>query len=101
MFVPSPGLADQGETVAGIAEAFLQELAGVAGDQVGGSGGVAVMQDPGDGPGMAALGAPERRVEVVEATVSIVQCGADCVAVRGQVGRGDDGLGSGMRLPWP
>src|ERR1022692_4269909 len=73
MFIPGPGFADQGEAVARIAEALLQELAGVAGDEVGGSGGIAVMQDAGDGQGRAALGAPQRGVEVVEGAVAVVE----------------------------
>src|ERR1039457_6386988 len=101
MFIPGPGFADQGEAVARIAEALLQELAGVAGDEVGGSGGIAVMQDAGDGHGGAALGAPQRGVEVVEAAVSIVECGADGGAGREQAGRWADGFGRGMRLPRP
>src|ERR1035438_10279456 len=76
MFIPGPGFADQGEAVARIAEALLQELAGVAGDEVGGSGGIAVMQDAGDGQGRAAFGAPQRGVEVVEGAVAVVERGA-------------------------
>src|ERR1035438_3263854 len=101
MSVPSPGLADQSEAVARIAEALLQELASVAGDQVGGSGRVAVMQDAGDGQRRAALGAPQRGVEAVEPAVSIVQGRANACAAGEQCERWADGLGSDMRLPGP
>src|ERR1039458_6413300 len=107
MFIPGPGFADQGEAVARIAEALLQELAGVAGDEVGGSGGIAVMQDAGDGQWRAAFGAPQRGVEVVEGAVAFVERAAAVVARGGdgnaageEVGRRADGLGRGMRLPW-
>src|ERR1035438_4480268 len=100
MFIPGPGFADQGEAVARIAEALLQELAGVAGDEVSGSGGIAVMQDAGDGQGRAAFGAPQRGVEVVEGAVAVVERGPDGSAAGEEAGRRADGLGRSMRLPW-
>ena len=45
MAVPGPGLGGEEEAAAGVAEARLQELADVAGDEVGGGGGVAVVED--------------------------------------------------------
>src|ERR1022692_1169128 len=84
MFIPGPGFADQAEALVRIAEALLQELAGVAGD----------------GQRRAALGAPQRGVEVVEGAVAIVECGADGSAAGEEAGRRADGLGRGVRLPW-
>src|ERR1035438_6362286 len=100
MFIPGPGFADQGEAVARIAEALLQELAGVAGDEVGGSGGIAVMQDAGDGQWRAAFGAAQRGVEVVEGAAAVAERGAEGNAAGEEAGRWADGLGRGMRLPW-
>src|ERR1700691_1235913 len=100
MFVPRPRLADEGEAVARVAVPFLQKLAGVAGSQIGGGGGVAVMQDAGDGQGRAAFGAPQRGVEVVERAVAIVQGGAHGRAVSEQARRRADVFGRGVGLPW-
>ncbi len=47
MAVPSPGLGDEDEARTSVAEALLEEIAGVAGDEVGGGGGISVVDDAG------------------------------------------------------
>ena len=73
VLIPGPGLGEQDEAVAGIAETRLQHGADIAGDEVGGSGRIAVVDDARDGAGLAAFGAAEGRIEVVEAAVGIGQ----------------------------
>ena len=90
--VPGPGFGDQHEAGAGVAEAILQQLAGVAGDEVGGGGRVAVVHDA-DRPGALAFGEiVERGVEVVEAAAVIHKVGADhrevCRGCGVEAGRG-------------
>ena len=53
------------------------------------------MQDAGDGHGLAALGAPQSCVEMVEGAVAVVEGGMEFGAVR----KRDDRLGRGMGLP--
>ena len=73
VLIPRPGLGRQNETVARVAEARLQERANVAGDEVGGGGRVAVVDDAGDGARLAIPGAAERGVKTVEHALGIVQ----------------------------
>src|SRR5580692_3811816 len=63
MSVPGPGLGDEDEAGAGVAEALLQEVAGVAGDEIGGGGGVAVVNDADDAAGLAVVEIAECSVE--------------------------------------
>jgi len=55
-----------------VAELGLQLRADIAGDQVGGSGRIAVMRNAGDGIRLFALGAPEGRVELIQSAVSVL-----------------------------
>src|SRR5262249_50831200 len=71
VLVPRPGLTDERESMACISVTALQELTAVAGDEVGGSGRVAIVQDAGDGAGFVAFGAPKRGIEIVEAAVAL------------------------------
>jgi hypothetical protein len=61
--VPGPRLGDEHETVAGIAEALLEEAAQVGGDEVRGGGRVAVVNDARDRSGFARFGPGERLEE--------------------------------------
>src|SRR5207302_3258220 len=71
--VPGPGFGDEEEAGAGVAEAFLEEFAGVAGDEVGGGGGVAEVDDTDGAAGLAVVEVAEGGVEVVEGSVAIVE----------------------------
>ena len=71
MAVPGPGLGDEDEAGAGVAEALLEEIAGVAGDEVGGGGGVAVVDDADGAAGLAGVEVAEGGVEVVEGAVVV------------------------------
>src|SRR5271168_2695649 len=64
MAVPGPGFGDEDEAGTGVAEALLEEIAGIAGDEVGGGGGVAVVDDADGAAGLAGaeLRSEERRV---------------------------------------
>lgn len=57
--------------MAGIAETRLQHGADIAGDEVGGSGRIAIVDYASDAAGLAAFGAGEGFVEVIEAAVGI------------------------------
>src|SRR5271170_3046472 len=71
MAVPGPGFGDEDEAGAGVAEALLEEVAGVPGDEVGGGGGVAVVDDANSAAGLAGVEFAEGRVEVVEGAVVV------------------------------
>ncbi len=71
MAVPCPGLCDEDEARTGVTEALLEELAGVAGDEVGGSGGVAVVDDADVAFVWAGAEVREGGVEVVEDAVVV------------------------------
>ena len=101
MAVPGPGLGDEDEAGAGVAEALLEEIAGVAGDEVGGGGGVAVVDDADGAAGLAGVKVAEGGVEVVERAVVV----DEELGVEGRVG-GDGGgaanfwLGDGEDRGW-
>ena len=66
MLVPGPGLGGEEEAASGVAEALLEEVADVSGDEVGGGGGVAVVEDGeglGGGVGFEGAEGGEERVE--------------------------------------
>ena len=88
MAVPGPGLGDEDEAGAGVAEALLQEIAGVAGDEVGGGGGVAVVDDADGAAGLAGAEVAEGGVEVVEGAVVVEE------ELRFEGGVGGDGDGA-------
>ncbi len=71
MAVPGPGFGDEDEAGAGVAEALLEELAGVAGDEVGGGGGVAVVDDADVALVWSGAEIFEGSVEVVEDAVVV------------------------------
>jgi len=48
MAIPSPGFGDEVEAGTGISKTLLEQGPGVAGDEVGGGGGVAVVEDGDD-----------------------------------------------------
>src|SRR4029079_1591167 len=60
MVIPGPRPSHEHETYAAVAELMLQQGAGVGGDQVGGGGGIAVMND------MDALPFEERFVKMIQ-----------------------------------
>ncbi len=98
MTVPGPGLGDEDEAGACVAEALLQEVAGVAGDEVGGGGGVAVVDDANGAAGLAVVEFAEGCVEVVEGAVVVEEelrfeggVGGGLDAVSGGVGDGKGG----------
>jgi hypothetical protein len=71
MAVPGPGLGDEDEAGAGVSEPFLKKLAGVAGDEVGGSWRVAVVDDADGAAGFSGAEIAERLIEVVEHAVAV------------------------------
>ncbi len=87
MAVPGPGLGDEDEAGAGVAEALLEEVAGVAGDEVGGGGRVAVVDDADGVAGFAGAEIAEGGVEVVEDAVVV----DEELGIEGGVG-GDGGV---------
>jgi hypothetical protein len=103
MAIPGPGLGDEEEAWASVAEALLQELAGVAGDEVGGGGGVAVVDDADGTAGLAVMEIVEGGVEVVEGAVAVEEelgfeggVGGGLEAVGEGVGNGEGGGGWGI-----
>ena len=72
MAIPGPGFGDEDEAGASVAEALLEEVASVAGDEVGGGGGVAVVNDT-DVVAPAGVELAEGLVEVVEGSVVVDQ----------------------------
>ena len=92
MAVPGPGLGDEDEAGAGVAEALLEEIAGVAGDEVGGGGRVAVVDDADGAAGLAGAEVAEGGVEVVEGAVVV----EEELGFEGGVGGGFEAVGEGV-----
>ena len=94
MAVPGPGLGDEDEAGAGVAEALLKEIASVAGDEVGGCGGVAVVDDADGAARLAAAEVAKGGVEVVERAVAV----DEELGIEGGVGGGLEAVGEGSGM---
>ncbi len=107
MAVPGPGLGDEDEAGASVAEALLEKLTGIAGDEVGGGGGIAVVEDADWMVALAGGEVEERGVEVVEGSCVVGEEFAFEGGVGGfgggaavQHGVGDgEGFGDGRAAP--